>query len=153
MSTPLFTLYRVELQLGLQDPLVGPSTRYHNIIFICTSPSGSGRAIQVVGTIADENGMTFQEAASPAPEELDGFHKKRLIGTIRSENYDEIVELLGVIDPPPRQRIFDSKLLEWVKCKPDGSRYQEGDKGAEYWKCTEWTVLKALPALTKSRLV
>jgi len=89
---------------------MGPSTRYHGIIFISTSSSGSGCAIQVVGTISDENGMTFQEAASPAPEELDGFHKKHLIGKIQSENYEEIVELLRAIGSPPRQRIFDTKL-------------------------------------------
>src|SRR5690348_5338802 len=140
MTKFMYTIYRVELHLGLQDPLMGPSLRYHNVIFTCTSPSGSGRAVQVIGTISDRNGMTFDESASPPPEEIDGFHKKYVIGQIEPQDYNEMVELLRSIKPPPRQRVFDTEKLGWVKCKPDGSKYADGEEEVEYWKCTEWTV-------------
>ncbi|KAF2798609.1 hypothetical protein K505DRAFT_321745 [Melanomma pulvis-pyrius CBS 109.77] len=153
MSSPKYKIYRVETHLGLQDPLMGPGTRYHNTLFINTSPSGSGRTIQVIGTISDLNGMTFQEEASPAPESSDAFHQKYYLGQIRSEDYEQVVTLLRAIDPPPRQRVFDTKTLRYVKCKPDGTTYTEGEEEREYWKCTEWTLQRAVPALFGSGLL
>jgi hypothetical protein len=129
---------------------MGSDKRYHNILFFETQADGSGRAIQVNGTIADASGMLFYESSSLAPEASEAFHQKYYLGQIWAKDYQAVVKVLEGLEKPPRQRIFDTKWVGYVKCKSDGTRYSEGDKEMEYWKCTEWTLERAIPALDMS---
>ncbi|KAF2475386.1 uncharacterized protein BDR25DRAFT_279425 [Lindgomyces ingoldianus] len=153
MSSPIYNIYRVEEKLGLQDPLMGPDIRYHNSLFIETFPNGGGRFLQVIGTISDATGMTFQESQGPRPDDLDTFHQKHLLGQIRASDSASVVRLLAGIDPPPRQRSFNYNTLAWEKCKPDGSSYGEEELRPPYMKCTEWMLQKAIPALQQSGIL
>lgn len=153
MASLTYDTYRVETHLGLQDPLMGPRIRYHNILFFETQADGSGRAIQVNGTIADPTGMLYYESTTAAPEALEAFHKKYYLGQVRAEDYEAVVKLLKGLERPPRQRVFDTKILGYVKCKSDGSRYGDIETKLEYWKYTEWTLERAIPALEKSGLL
>jgi hypothetical protein len=150
MPLPRYDVYRVESCLGLQDPLMRSDTRYHNILFFEPQADGSGRAIQVNGTIADAAGMLFYESSSLAPEASEAFHQKYYLGHIWAKDHQAVVQLLRGLERPPRQRILDTKTLGYVKCKSDGTRYSAGDEEMEYWKCTEWTLERAISTLEMS---
>lgn len=128
----MYHIYRVESCLGLQDALMGPDTRYHNILFIETQADGSGCAIQVIGTIADTTVMLFYENSCLAPEALEAFHQKHYFGQIWAEDYEVMMKLLEGLEKLPSQRVFDTMKLVYVKCKSDGSRYEKGETETEY---------------------
>ncbi|KAF2496647.1 hypothetical protein BU16DRAFT_525803 [Lophium mytilinum] len=154
MSSEAFNVYRVEYELGFQDPLMEqPNKRYHNVIFIEIDADGGGRKLQVTGAIGDLNGMVFLEEQGLKPENSDGFWKKSYLGQIQAIDHEKVVELLKGIDPPSRQRIFDTTTLAWQKCKPDGTLYGPKEAVPAYRKCTEWTLEEAIPALLKSGLL
>ncbi|KAF2803193.1 uncharacterized protein BDZ99DRAFT_176093 [Mytilinidion resinicola] len=151
MSFTTYNVYRIEYELGLQDPLMEqPTKRYHNVIFIETDVNGRGRKLQVTGAIGDLNGMVFVEEQGLKPENTDGFWRKSYLGQIQASDYGKVVELLKGLDPPPRQRIFDTTTMAWQKCKPDGTLYGPQEEVPPYRKCTEWTLEEAIPALIKS---
>lgn len=80
MVSLMYNIYRGESRLGLHDPLMGPDTRYYNILFIETQSDSSGRVIQVNDTITDTTGMSFYENACLALEVSEAFHLKYYLG-------------------------------------------------------------------------
>ena len=147
-----YTVWRAEYKLLLPDPLMPPTPipRTHNAIFVQTDSQGNGRTIQVDGSLADTNGMSFQEKRGERFEETYTFLRKHYLGQIRATDYAAVVELMRSLPPPPRQRAYDHSIGGQGPCKPDGSRYGPGEVVPEYWKCTEWTLQHAIPALQKS---
>ncbi|ORX93611.1 hypothetical protein BCR34DRAFT_580403 [Clohesyomyces aquaticus] len=148
-----YNVYRIETHLGMQDPLMPPGPRFHNAIYVETAQNGGGRIIQVTGVIADAGGMYFEEKYGERPEGSDDFHRKHFLGQIQSERYMEVVQLMRSVPAPPRQRVFDARVMGHVPCKPDGSKYEPGEMVPPYMKCTEWTLGLAIPALQKSGLL
>lgn len=106
MSSPVYNVYRVEYRLGLQDPMIGSETRYHNVIFVETDANGGGRILQVEGSIGDVDGMTFGEKAGRKPEESETYFRKHFLGQIQVSDYENIVRLLQTIPPPPPSEEF-----------------------------------------------
>lgn len=148
-----YNVFRVETRLGVQDPLMGSAIRNHNSVFIETSDDGSGRVLQVNGNLVDSGGMYFEDIQSLSPQAEDTFIRKHRLGQINAIDYGKVVELLKSIDPPPRQRIWSYTERAWVQCRPDGALYGENEEKPRYWKCTEWTLEKAIPALIESGLL
>lgn len=153
MSSPMYDVYRVEYRLGMHDNMMGPGTRYHNVIFVATDPDGGGRILQVEGGIGETNGMRFREKPGKRPEESDTYVQKHYLGKIMASDYANVVQLLQTIPPPPRQRNFNKHTMATEQCKPDGTFYLPNEPRPPYMKCTEWTLLKALPALQQSGLL
>ncbi|KAE9961244.1 hypothetical protein BLS_002915 [Venturia inaequalis] len=152
MSSEAYDVYRVEYKVALQDPLMGPGTRYHNGIFVHTEPDvetekGGGQLFSVKGAIGDSIGMEFEQKPARWPEESSTFRAKHYIGQIRKSDYDTFRQLLASVPPPPRQRCFNTSTRGWEPCKPDGSFYAPYETPPPYMKCTEWVLLKAIPAL------
>jgi hypothetical protein len=58
-----YNVYRAEYKLSFADPLMPPTPvpRTHNAIFVETDEDGGGRILQVGGSLADTNGMYFEE--------------------------------------------------------------------------------------------
>ncbi|KAF2107770.1 hypothetical protein BDV96DRAFT_294693 [Lophiotrema nucula] len=148
-----YNVYRVEYRLGFQDPLMGPQTRFHNAIFVETEANGDGRVIQVGGDIVSASGMTFEEKLGKRPEEDESYQRKYFLGQIRASEYQNVVQLLRTVRPPPRQRTYNIQAQATVPCKPDGSLYGPGETPPPYRKCTEWTLQDAIPTLQSSGLL
>jgi hypothetical protein len=153
MSPPAYEVYRVEDQLGIPDPLMGPGIRYHNSIFVASGPAFGGRVLQVEGGIGDRSGMTFSEKAGGKPEDSGTFVRKHYLGKILKFDYERVVQLLQAIPPPLRQRNFNTVTMTTEQCRPDGTFYGRDEPRPPYTKCTEWTLQKAVPALQQSGLL
>jgi hypothetical protein len=145
-----YNVFRIETKLGLQDPLMGPEERAHNAIFIETSQNGEGKILQVDGAITEPNGMRFEEQKGERPEDSESHLRKHYLGQIQIAEYSKVVQLMRSLPTPPLQRDFDYKMMSWVPCKPDRSRYEPCKSVPPYMKCTEWTLQRAIPALEQS---
>ncbi|OAL05635.1 hypothetical protein IQ06DRAFT_361798 [Phaeosphaeriaceae sp. SRC1lsM3a] len=137
MSEQTCRVFRVEHKLGVQDPLMGPETRYHNKIFVETKGDGSGCAIEVERSISDKDGMKFAEMEAPIPEDAETYVRKHYLGKILVSDYPKLVELLAAIPPPSRQRNFNTNTMATEHCKPDGTFYGPDEPRPPYEKCTE----------------
>ncbi|ESZ93707.1 hypothetical protein SBOR_5892 [Sclerotinia borealis F-4128] len=153
MTSPTHKIYKIQWHLAFQDPLMPQTTRYHTNIFIETQSDGSGTIHEVNGDIVSINGMTYFQIPSPPPQSLESFYRRSLLGEIDISDLEEVTEVLKSTAAPPRQRWFSPRSMKMEACKVDGSPYGEGEKVPAYWKCTEWTNEKAIPALLAKRLI
>ena len=149
-----YEVYRVENKLAFPDPEM-PQPRYHNTIFILTSPStGSGYTHHVTGDIV--TGMVYQSRPDPAPETIDTFHAKYFIGFIDEHDYPEKVEqvLTGEdCKPPGKQKEWNPKRMRYEQMKDGGGFYEEGEERKRMVKCTEWVLEQAIPALVREGIL
>jgi hypothetical protein len=147
-----YNVYRAEYKLSFADPLMPPTPvpRTHNAIFVETDEDGGGRILQVGGSLADTNGMYFEEKQGRRFEDSENFLREHHLGYIRATDYAAVIQLMRSVPPPPRQRVYDHSIGRQGPCKPDGSKYGPGEAVPPYWKCTEWTMQHAIPRLQQS---
>ncbi|KAF7879204.1 hypothetical protein EAF04_000402 [Stromatinia cepivora] len=153
MTSLTHKICKIQWHLAFQDPLMPQTTRYHTNLFIETSPDGSGTIYEVNGDIVSVNGMPYFQFPSPPPESVDSFYRKTLLGEIDASDMDGVAEVLKSIPAPPRQRWFNPRGMRMEACKVDGKPYGVGEEVPEFWKCTEWTNGKAIPALWGNGLI
>lgn len=153
MTSQTRKIYKIQWYLAFQDPLMPQTTRYHTNLFIETSPDGSGIIHEVNGDIVSVNGMTYFQFPSPPPELIESFYRRTLLGEINASDMDEVTAVLKSIPAPPRQRWFNPRSMKMEACKVDGTPYEEEEAVPEFWKCTEWTNEKAIPALLAKGLI
>ncbi|KAL4783105.1 hypothetical protein BJX76DRAFT_358339 [Aspergillus varians] len=141
-----YEAYIVKSTLAMQDP-DEPETRYHTVIFIVTNDNGSGVSHDVNGDIT--SGMTYQVKEAPKPETSETFHRKEFLGLVQKAKYPEEVDRVCRSVPPPHvQKRFNTRTMRYEQFKPeDGSFYAPGETRPRYFKCTEWTEGKVVPAL------
>ncbi|KAM0124230.1 hypothetical protein ACHAP3_010492 [Botrytis cinerea] len=153
MSFPTHKIYKVQWHLAIQDPLMPQIIRYHTNIFIETSPDGSGTIYEVNGDIVSVSGMSYFNFPSPPPESFDSFYQRTPLGEIAVSDLEEVTRVLKSIPPPPRQRWFNPRSMKMEACKVDGTPYRYQEEVPKFWKCTEWTNEKAIPALWAKGLI
>jgi hypothetical protein len=73
MSTQGYNIYKIQYNLGLQDPAF-TETRYHTVVFVETDANGGGYIRNVIGDMVAQSGMTYQSKRADPPEQLDTFH-------------------------------------------------------------------------------
>ncbi|EER42870.1 conserved hypothetical protein [Histoplasma capsulatum H143] len=112
----------------MQDP-EETETRYHTVIFIVTDDNGDGYIHHVTGDITA--GMAYLPKQGKQPETSQTFHRKEFLGLVQKSKYPEEV----------------NRTMRYEQFKPDGSFYAPGEPRPRYFKCTEWTETKAIPAL------
>jgi len=92
--------------------------------------------------------MVYSSSDSPQPEDHESFYGKEFLGTVRKEDYPEkMEEVLRALEMPPRQKAFNVRRMRTEQVRGDGTFYGEGEVRERMWKCTEWTVERAIPAL------
>lgn len=153
MDFPTYQIYKIQWHLAFQDSSMTQATCYHTNLFIETSPDGSGMIHEVNGDISSANGMTYQDFLSPSPESIQLFYQRTLLGKINIFDMEEVREVLKNTPAPLRQRWFNPKSMKVEACRPDGTPYREGEEVPGFWKSTEWTNEKAIPALMARRLI
>ncbi|KAF3483494.1 uncharacterized protein GIQ15_02818 [Arthroderma uncinatum] len=150
-----YPVYLLQENVAFPDPFFNEK-RYHTGIFIETDPqSGTGAFHHVTGDIVSVQGMKYEvRPMSSPPESSEAFHAKTKLGRVRREDYPATFdEKLRGIPPPIRQRIFNPRTMTLEQCKLDGTLYMPGESKPPYEKCTEWTNLKAIPALIEARIL
>ncbi|KAF2839714.1 hypothetical protein M501DRAFT_932994 [Patellaria atrata CBS 101060] len=154
MSTArYYEVYKASYRLGMQDPLMlaGPK-RFHNSIFVVTNADGSGWIHHVVGDLV--SGCRYERKKGRAPQDSDSHEISIPLGRVRVEDYPQASEnIMMTVPPPPRQRMFNPATYTTMPCKPDGTFYKAHETPIPYWKYTEWTEQKAIPALLQSGLI
>lgn len=137
--------------MAMPDPDM-PSPRYHNVIFVETEADGSGAVHHVTGDIT--SGMVYATRKEGRPEESEIFVQKDFIGVIESATYPKKIHaVLEVLPPPPKQKKFNIKTMRTEQMKADGSFYEPAEARSPMFKCTEWTVEQAIPALYASGIL
>ncbi|KAK2858508.1 hypothetical protein FQN49_004660 [Arthroderma sp. PD_2] len=150
-----YLVYRLQENVAFPDPFFNEK-RYHTGIFIETDQrAGAGTFHHVTGDIVSMQGMKYEtRTMSSPPESSEAFHAKSKLGRVRKEDYPAAFEEeLRAIPPPVRQRIFNPRTMALEQCKPDGTTYMPEEARPPYEKCTEWTNLKAIPALIKAGIL
>ncbi|KAF7881944.1 uncharacterized protein EAF02_006632 [Botrytis sinoallii] len=153
MTLPTYKIYKIQWHLAMQDPFMPQAIRYHTNIFIETSQDGSGTIYEVNGDIVSASGMSYLKFPSPPPESFESFYQRNLLGKIAVSDLEEVTGVLKSIPPPPRQRWFNPKSMKMEACKVDGTPYRYEEVVPKFWKCTEWTNEKAIPALWAKGLI
>ncbi|KAF3928408.1 hypothetical protein AA313_de0205094 [Arthrobotrys entomopaga] len=141
-----YKVYRVEFTVSILDPDV-PQPRYHNVIFVETgSTDGSGVIHNVAGDLVA--GMRYEIENSPKPEDSANYHAKFLLGTVDVSGYPASVNgVLEKIPAPGPQKSFNLITMRTEQHKSPGVFYAEGETRSPLYKCTEWTINHAIPAL------
>jgi hypothetical protein len=151
LQSEYYNVFKVKNHLALQDPEEA-ETRYHTVIFVETKADGSGYFHHVTGDIT--SGMTYQRREENRPEDSQTFFKKEFIGLTPRVSYPAGIDRVCKSQPPPhRQKKFNTSTMKYQACKPDGSFYGPHEARPRYFKCTEWTELKAIPALYQANLI
>jgi hypothetical protein len=65
----------------MQDPLMGPQTRYHTVLFVQTEEDGGGRIFHVIGDIVQAHGMQYESKPAQRPELSGTFFAKSFLAT------------------------------------------------------------------------
>lgn len=147
-----YKVYKIQYRLGVQDPMMGNETRYHNVLFVETRADGGGQIFHVTGDLV--SGMRYENKPGQNPELSQTYHAKTYLGRIRLEDYPaRLDQVLQTVPPPHRQRAFNPRTMATEQCKPNGSFYEANEQRPPYIKCTEWTEQKALPALYRYQLL
>lgn len=147
-----YNVYKVQYTLGMQDPMMGDETRYHNILFVETQADGGGQIFHVTGDLV--SGMRYESKSGRNPELSQTYHAKTYLGRIRVEDYPtRMDQVLQAVPPPHRQRAFNPTTMKTEQVKADGSFYDSDEQRPRYIKCTEWTEQRALPALYQHQLL
>ncbi|KAF7899456.1 hypothetical protein EAF00_003792 [Botryotinia globosa] len=126
MALPTYKVYKIQWHLAMKDPLMPQAIRYHTNIFIETSQDGSGTIYEVNGDIFSASGMSYLKFPSPPPDSFESFYQKTLLGELAVSDLDE---------------------------HEDGTPYKDDEEVPKFWKCTEWTNEKAIPALWAKGLI
>lgn len=150
-----YNIYILSQKPSPQDAHHDPSSRTHTTIFIETHESspGSGRILQVTGSISEGAGMTFSETLTPNPSDSETYLSKQYLGQILADQYSNVVQLIESIPPPALQHTFSKKLMSYIPCKPDKTPYLPNEPVPADMKCSEWTLQRAVPALRSSGLL
>lgn len=152
MPSNEYKVYKVQHTLGMQDPLMGDETRYHNVLFVETEADGGGQIFNVTGDLV--SGMVYETESAQNPELSQTFFAKEYLGRIRHEDYPaRLDKVLRTLPPPPRQRAFNPRTMATEQIKSDGSFYEANEQKPPYMKCTEWTEQLAIPALYQNQLL
>ncbi|KAK6540161.1 hypothetical protein TWF694_008982 [Orbilia ellipsospora] len=143
-----YNVYRVEFTISLLDPEV-PPPRYHNVIFVETGTDGSGVIHNVAGDMVA--GMKYETENSPKPEDSITYHAKYFLGTVSTSGYPANIDgvLEGVPAPTP-QKSFNLATMATEQHKSPGVFYAPGEPRPPLYKCTEWTINHAIPALIEA---
>ncbi|WEW57727.1 hypothetical protein PRK78_003194 [Emydomyces testavorans] len=146
-----YEVYKVKYNLAMQDP-EETETRYHTVIFVVTDDDGDGTVHHVTGDIT--SGMKYQRRPGTRPESSQTFHSKEFIGWIAKSKYPtEIDNVCMSVPAPHAQKRFNPQSMRYEAFKPDGSFYAPGEDRPRYFKCTEWTENKAIPALCQAGVI
>lgn len=152
-QTQHYKVYKVQFPLSMADPDM-PSPRYHNIIWVETVPGQTGIKHHVTGDLV--SGMRYEGVPYHHPS--------------NSKTKPHAIEYLGYTDAttdawkaflsknvpaPPSQKAFNTKTMktEPFKTKTPLTFYAAGEPRKPLWKCTEWTINHAIPALKKGGLI
>jgi hypothetical protein len=133
-----------------------PSPRYHTVVFVQTNADGKGGGVKfhVTGDIVA--GMHYESTVYDNPDMEPTLFSRKLIGYTKTTDFlhqwDAVLETL---QPPPRQKAFNTKAMktEPVKSWDSLTFYQPGEKRKPLIKCTEWIEEQAIPALMKNGLI
>jgi hypothetical protein len=140
-----YAVFKVKEHLLLQDP-DETSTRYHTVIFVETDQDGSGWIHQVAGDIT--TGMQYERKRSGKPEASESHYTKQFLGHISVSDYPAAMDTICQSIPPPhKQKAYNAKTNRTEACKADGTFYGLGETRPPFFKCTEWTEQKVIPAL------
>lgn len=133
-----------------------PWPRYHTTLFVPIEKDGKGHLHHVTGDITSSNGMEYDKKFRDAPEESQTFFSKELLGYTDVQGYpgswDRVLKRLPT---PPQQKAFNMKTMknEPFKTRSPLTFYEPGEPRKPLWKCTEWTLEYAIPALKKEGLI
>lgn len=129
-----------------------PGPRYHTVIFVETQKDGSGFVHHVTGDLV--KGMEYQRRPGDLPELSETFYRKEYLGTVASESWpDSVNSVCQSLPTPPPQKAFNIATMKTEPIKLDGSFYKPGEVRKPLFKCTEWTVDFAIPALRQSNII
>ena len=152
-----YGVYRVESDMGdMVDPDI-PRPAYHQVIFVETGPAGTGFIHHVTGDVTSHSGMKY-EVRAERPEESETFHQKYFLGTVAREDYpDNFNAVLKKCPPPHKQKEYNPKTRknEQFKSVSDGvyEFYQPGEDRPTMYRCKQWTIQTAIPALKESEVL
>ncbi|ELQ42916.1 hypothetical protein OOU_Y34scaffold00183g3 [Pyricularia oryzae Y34] len=159
MSYPVcqyLDVFLLKFSLAMADPDL-PQPRYHHVVFVQTNADdGSGVKFHVVGDITSLGGMTYESTEFGNPLDDPAFHGSDLLGfTIGDGFRRRWDEVLGGLPTPPKQKEYNvaTGRTELVKTWNPLAFYAPGEERQPPWKCTEWTMDHAIPALWKNGLI
>ncbi|TLS24675.1 hypothetical protein PpBr36_08372 [Pyricularia pennisetigena] len=111
-----------------------PQPRYHHIVFVQTDEEdGSGVKFHVVGDITSFGGMKYESIEFGNPLDDPAYHGRDLLGRTVADGFRRRTELVKMWKPL--------------------AFYAPGEERRPPWKCTEWTMDHAIPALWKHGLI
>lgn len=150
----VFKVYRLQENTALQDPAFAEK-RYHTSIFVETNvETGDGFKHHVTGDIVSVHGMIYEVKNMPRPKDSETFHQMDYVGWVEESDYPDAMEkILRSIPTPPRQRRFSPDTMAYEQCKTNGEWYQPGETRPAYFKCTEWALQRAIPALMEGEIL
>ncbi|PGH27062.1 hypothetical protein AJ80_01248 [Polytolypa hystricis UAMH7299] len=122
---------------------------------IINTISSGGHIHEVTGDIATSTGMyyyTRPQSTNPAVQPT--FHTATFLGLIRMKDYPQIIDAVCRAQPaPPCQKKFNTRTMRYEAFKSEeegGGFYAEGEvRKKGYFKCTEWTEERIIPALER----
>lgn len=115
-----------------------------------TNDDESGVIHHVVGDLG--TGMTYEQRPGLQSEIDPMFYAKQLIGRVKASKAADIGKLCPQQPGPRIQKNFIKMTMNTELLKPDGSFYQTAEPRARLFKCIEWTVERAIPALQSARI-
>ncbi|EPS39035.1 hypothetical protein H072_7194 [Dactylellina haptotyla CBS 200.50] len=144
-----YKVFRVEDRIAVPDM---PSPRYHNKIFVETEADGSGFIHHVTGDLV--SGMHYEVKKGEKPESSEIYHAKHFVGTIGASEYPaNINEVLERLPAPGKQKSFNTTTMRTEQHKSPGEFYAPGESRPPMFKCTEWTIYQAIPALEEAGVI
>ena len=137
-----------------------PCTRYHTYILVQNHPvqvenpesdprlSSDGETYgwvhEVTGDIASPQGMIYlHRPVTCAPQLSETFHTVEFLGQVLAAGYpDNVDRICRAEPPPPCQKKFNACTMRY-----EAINAGDGAGAGRYFKCTEWTEERVIPAL------
>lgn len=151
-----YPVYLLRFKLSLSDPDM-PSPRYHTALFVATETTNTeketetGYTHEVTGDITCPQGMQYIKTRAQIPETTESFFSKEFLGHTDAATYlgGSWDRVLRNLPRPPQQKAFNRATM---RTEPFRSLeplvfYNSGEERRPLWKCTEWTLELAVPAL------
>lgn len=116
----------------------------------------TGYIHEVTGDITSPQGMTYKTTPTQNPSATESFFSKEFLGHTDAATYlgGSWDRVLRNLPRPPQQKAFNRVTMRTEPFKSlepsvfyDSGVEGEGEDRVKLWKCTEWTLELAVPAL------
>ncbi|EEP80635.1 predicted protein [Uncinocarpus reesii 1704] len=150
-----YPVYLVRFHLDLPDP-DRPTFLHHVTIFVETRPDRSGFIHHVTGDVTSMQGMSYERKPRDEPDKSRTYHSKEFLGVTDASTYPGAFDdVLKQIPPPHRQKAFNARTMRTEPFKTENplTFYEPGEERRPLFKCTEWTLERAIPALRAAGVI